>query len=65
MTKTTGPDAADAAQLLRDLTALGVAPEHLLDRAVDVAADERDLNEPQAVERLRGLLAAEVARRPG
>jgi hypothetical protein len=31
--------AAYAAELLADLAALGVQPEHLLDRAIDVAAD--------------------------
>jgi hypothetical protein len=32
--------AADAAELLADLAALGLQPEHLLDRAIDVAADD-------------------------
>jgi hypothetical protein len=31
-------DPAYASALLRDLIALGVAPKHLLDRAVDIAA---------------------------
>jgi hypothetical protein len=32
--------AAYAAELLADLAALAVQPEHLLDRAIDVAADD-------------------------
>jgi hypothetical protein len=54
-------DPAYAARLLADLAALGVAPEDLLDRAVDIAADELELNEPAAVERVRALLEAELA----
>jgi hypothetical protein len=36
---TDAASAAYAAELLADLAALGVRPEHLLDRAIDVAAD--------------------------
>jgi hypothetical protein len=36
---TEAASAAYAAELLADLAALGVQPEHLLDRAIHVAAD--------------------------
>jgi hypothetical protein len=52
-----------AEALLRDLIAMGVEPAHLIDCAVDVAADELELNEPVVVKGVRAALAAELARR--